>query len=86
MQNFAPDGAQLYREGTKWAKGHLYALIRHLAFHIRALIATAEPVNNFVPVNLNFSLPLKGHSQRWWNQGAGVLAPPKFQHPKGAIF
>ena len=42
MQIFAPDVAQ-YREGTKWAKGHLYALTGHLAFHIGALIATAEP-------------------------------------------
>ena len=38
MQFFAPDGPQLYREGTKWAKGHLYALMGHLALHIRALI------------------------------------------------
>ena len=84
MQIFAPDGAQLYREGTKWAKGHLYALMGHLSYHIRALIATAEPINcPREPI----SLPLmKGHSQRRWNQGAGALAPPKFQHPKGAIF
>ena len=74
MQIFDPTGAQLYREGTKWAKRHLYALMGHLAFHIRALIATAEPGN--CPRE-SFSLPLKGHSQGRWNQGArgGALAP-----------
>ena len=41
----SPDGAQLYREGTKWTKGHLYALMGHLAFHIRAHIVTVEPEN-----------------------------------------
>ena len=34
-----------YREGTKLAKGHLYALMRHLALYIRALLATTEPGN-----------------------------------------
>ena len=33
---FTPDGAKLYREGTKWAKVHLYALMGHLALHIKA--------------------------------------------------
>ena len=40
---FLPPTGHSYREGTKWAKGHLYALMGHLAFHIRALRATAEP-------------------------------------------
>ena len=26
-------GHSYYREGTKWAKGYLYALMGHLAFH-----------------------------------------------------
>ena len=38
---FAHYGAQLYREGTKLARGHLYALMGHLALHI----ATTEPGN-----------------------------------------
>ena len=42
---FAHYGAQLYREGTKFAKGHLNALMGHLSIHIRALIATTEPGN-----------------------------------------
>ena len=33
------------REGTKLAKGHIYALIGHLALNIRALKATTEPGN-----------------------------------------
>ena len=56
MQFFAP-------EGTKWAKGHLYALMGHLVFHIRALIATAE-LGNYPHESL--SLPLKGHGQGRW--------------------
>ena len=62
MQIFAPDHADgaHNREGTKWTKGHIYALMGHLAFHIRALIATAEPGN--CPRE-SFSLPLTGHSQ-----------------------
>ena len=91
MQIFTPDGAQSYREGTNWAKGHLYALMGHLAhsFHIRALIATAEPEN--CPRE-SFSLPLKGHSQGRWIRGAGggggkgALAPQKIQHPNSAPF
>ena len=42
---FTHYGAQLYREGTKLAKGHLYAFMGHLAQHIRALMATSEPEN-----------------------------------------
>ena len=61
-------GHILYREGSKWTKGHFYALMGHLAFHIRALIATAEPGN--CPRE-PFPLPLKGHSQGRWNQGPG---------------
>ena len=38
-------GHSYNREGTKLAKGHLYALMRHLALHYRALIATTEPGN-----------------------------------------
>ena len=88
MQCFAPDRAQLYREGTKWAKGHLCALMGHLSFHIRALIATAEPGN--CP-HEPFSLPLKGHCQGRWNQGpggggGGALAPQKSQHSKVPFF
>ena len=68
MQMFAPGGAQLYREGTKWPKGHLYTLIGHLAFHMRALIATAKPGNGYTVNNY-----------RRWNQGArGRLLPKKF--------
>ena len=33
---FTPNGAKLYREGTEWAKGHLYALMGHLALHNQA--------------------------------------------------
>ena len=47
---------------TKWAKGHLYALMGHLSCYIWALMATTEPGN--CPRD-PFSLPLKGHSQGW---------------------
>ena len=69
---FLPPTGHSYREGTKWAKGHLYALMGHLAFHIRALRATAEP--GICPRE-PYSLPLKGHSQ-------GRLPQKKIQHPK----
>ena len=39
-------GTCYYREGTKWEKGHLYALMGHLSCHIWALIATADPGNS----------------------------------------
>ena len=56
---FAHYGAQLYREGTKLAKGHLYALMWHLALHIRAhVIVTSEPGN----CPRESFLPLMGHS------------------------
>ena len=84
MQIFAPDEAQLlYREGTKWAKGHLYALIGHLSCHIWALIATAELGN--CPRE-PFSLPLKGHSQGRWIQGAGGACSPQNFHTQKVPF
>ena len=83
MQIFALTGHSYYREGTKWAKGHFYALMGHLSCHIWAFIATAEPGN--CPREA-FSLPLKGNSQGRWNQGPGALALPKFPTPKSALF
>ena len=85
MHIFVPDGAQLYRVGTKWAKGHLYVLIGHLAFHIRALIATVEPGNY---PREPFSLPLKGHSQlgRWNQGGRGRLLPQNSNSQKVPLF
>ena len=38
-------GAQLHREGTKLAKGHIYALMGHLALHIIGPLATTEQGN-----------------------------------------
>ena len=76
-------GHSYYKEVTKLAKGHLYALMGHLAFHFRALIAPAESGN--CPRE-PFSLPLKGHSQGRWNQGAGALAPQKIPTPKKRPF
>ena len=81
---FALTGHSYYREGTKWAKGHLYALMGHLSGHIWALIATAEP-NNYCPRE-PFSLPLKGHSQGRWNQGAGGSCTPKISTPQNCPF
>ena len=74
MLIFAPDGAQLYREGTKWAKGHLYALMGHLAHHIRALMATSEPEN----CPHEFLLPLMGHSckEKTQNGQRGITLVP----------
>ena len=77
MNFFCPlRGIVIYREGTKWAKGHLYALMGHLAFHIRALIATVEPGN----------CP----RERGTVKGGGIrveggTCSPEFQHPKGAL-
>ena len=51
-------------------RGIFYVLMEYLAFHIRALIATAEPGN--CPRE-SFSLPLTGHSQGRWNQGTDFL-------------
>ena len=78
MQIFAPDGARLYIEGTNWTKGHFYALMGDLAFHIRALIhvATAEPGN--CPRE-SFSLPLKGYIQ-------GRLLPKNSKAQKVPLF
>ena len=39
---FAHCGAQLFSEGTKFAMGHLYALMEHFALHIRVIIGTVE--------------------------------------------
>ena len=60
-----------------------YALMGHLSGHIWALIATAEPGN--CPRE-PFSLPLKGHSQGRWNQGAGGACTPKISTPKKCHF
>ena len=75
--------ATLYREGTKWANGNIYALMGHLALHIRALISTAEPGN--CPRE-PFSLPLKGHSPGRWNEGAGGRLLPKNPTPRKCPF
>ena len=77
---FAPDGAEKAQSGQGV---NLYALMRHLAFHIRALIATAEPGN--CPRE-SFSLPLKGHSPGCWNQGAGGACSPKLKKKKKVPF
>ena len=65
MQIFAPYGAHI-----KWAKGACLCLNGAFSLHNRAPIATAEPGN--CPRE-SFSLPLKGHSQGRWNQGADFL-------------
>ena len=62
MLFFAHYGAQINdREGTKFAKGHLCALMGHLALYIRALIATTEPGN--CPRDSYFS-PLMEHTYK----------------------
>ena len=64
-------------------KGHFYALIEHLAFHIRALIATAEPENC---AREPFLLPLKGHRQGGGIKGPEGASSPKIQTPKMCPF
>ena len=49
-----------YREGTRWAKGHLYASMGHLSCYIWALMAKTEPGN--CPRE-PFSLPLHEGAQ-----------------------
>ena len=85
MQILPLTGHSYYQEGTNWAKGHLYALMGHLAFHFRAPIATAEPGN--CPRE-PFPLPLKGtvNSQGRWNQGGRGHCSPKIPTPKSALF
>ena len=83
--NFCPwRGSHYYREGTKWAKGHLHALMGHLSCHIWALIATTEP-GIISPVNLSHC-PWRGTVKGGGIRGPGVLALPKFPHPKSASF
>ena len=81
---FATDVAQLYREGTKWAKGYFMPYGAFSLSHYRALIATAEPGIIF-PVNLSHC-PWRGTVKGGKIRGPGALAPKKFQDPKSAPF
>ena len=85
MQIFAPDGVQFFIEKAQSGKGQLYALMGHLAFHFRALIATAEPGN--CPRE-PFSFPLKEKQSRAVESGgpAAALAPLKTSHTQKVPF
>ena len=82
MKIIAPDGGTFIIE--KAQSGQRGGTLWHLSCHIWALIATAEPGN--CPRE-PFSLPLKGHSQGRWNQGAGGACTPKISNtPKVPFF
>ena len=93
MHFFAPDGAQLYRDRRhKVGKGAPLCLNGALAFHIRALIATAEPAGNCP--REPYSLPLHegAQSRPVESGGRGRLPPPpppkkkNLIHPKVPLF
>ena len=78
-----------YREGTKWAKGHLYALMgAFILSHLGPIAPYSDggiSLGIISPVNVSHC-PWRGTVKGGGIRGPGALALPKFPQPKSASF